>query len=104
MVGGLLAHHWSRTDDAPRAVAYLQRAAERSFARYAHAEASAMLRDALRHAQRLPAMERERRSVELSLRLVASQRTAPVERGRNIKSDCYKLQVAGCMHPEAWGL
>lgn len=71
-VGGLLAHHWARTDDAPRAVAYLQRAAERSSARYAHAEASAMLRDALRHAQRLPVGERERRSVELSLRLVAS--------------------------------
>ena len=71
-VGGLLAHHWSRTDDAPRAVAYLQRAAERSFARYAHAEASALLRDALRHAQRLPVVERERRSVELSLRLVGS--------------------------------
>ena len=71
-VGGLLAHHWSRTDDASRAVAYLQRAAERSSARYAHAEASAMLRDALRHAQRFPVVERERRSVELSLRLVAS--------------------------------
>lgn len=71
-VGGLLAHHWSRTDDAARAVAYLHRAAERSFARYAHAEASAMLRDALRHTERLPAVERERRSMELSLRLVAS--------------------------------
>lgn len=71
-VGGLLAHHWSRTDDAPRAVAYLQRAAERSAARYAHAEASSMLRDALRHAERLPVGERERRSVELGLRLVAS--------------------------------
>ncbi len=71
-VEGLLAHHWARTDDAARAVAYLQRAAERSFRGYAHAEASAMLREALRHAERLPAAERERRVVELSLRLVAS--------------------------------
>ncbi len=71
-VDGLLAHHWSRTDDAARAVAYLQRAAARSFRGYAHSEASAMLREALRHAERLPADERERRVVELSLRLVAS--------------------------------
>ena len=71
-VDGLLAHHWSRTDDAVRAVAYLQRAAERGFRGYAHSEASAMLREALRHAERLPAAQRERRVVELSLRLVAS--------------------------------
>jgi ATP/maltotriose-dependent transcriptional regulator MalT len=55
-----------------RAVAYLHRAAERSFRGYAHSEASAMLREALRHAERLPAPERDRRVVELSLRLVAS--------------------------------
>ncbi len=71
-VDGLLAHHWSRTDDSMRAVAYLQRTAERSFRSYAHSEASAMLREALRHAERLPAAQRERRVVELSLRLVAS--------------------------------
>lgn len=71
-VDGLLAHHWSRTDDSMRAVAYLQRTAERSFRGYAHSEASAMLREALRHAERLPAAQRERRVVELSLRLVAS--------------------------------
>jgi DNA-binding CsgD family transcriptional regulator/tetratricopeptide (TPR) repeat protein len=71
-VDGLLAHHWSQTDDAVRAVAYLQRAAERGFRGYAHSEASAMLREALRHAERLPAAQRERRVVELSLRLVAS--------------------------------
>ena len=71
-VDGLLAHHWSRTEDAVRAVAYLQRAAERSFRGYAHSEASATLREALRHAERLPAAQRERRVVELSMRLVAS--------------------------------
>ena len=71
-VDDLLAHHWSRTDDAARAVAYLQRAADRSFRGYAHSEASALLREALRHAERLPAPQRERRVVELSLRLVAS--------------------------------
>ena len=71
-VDDLLAHHWSRTGDAARAVAYLQRAAERSFRGYAHPEASAMLREALRHAERLPAGQRDRRVVELSLRLVDS--------------------------------
>ena len=71
-VDGLLAHHWSHTDDAVRAVAYLHRAAERSFRGYAHSEASAMLREALRHAERLPTAQRERRVVELSLRLVSS--------------------------------
>ena len=71
-VDDLLAHHWSRTGDAARAVAYLQRAAERSFRGYAHPEASAMLREALRHAERLPPGQRDRRVVELSLRLVNS--------------------------------
>ena len=71
-VDGLLAFHWSRTDDATRAVAYLSRAAEKSFRGYAHAEASAMFREALHHAERLPSSLRERRVAELSLRLVAS--------------------------------
>ena len=71
-VDGLLAFHWSRTDDATRAVAYLSRAAEKSFRAYAHAEASAMFREALRHAERLPPPLPGRRVTELSLRLVAS--------------------------------
>ena len=71
-VDGLLAFHWSRTDDTTRAVAYLSRAAEKSFRGYAHAEASALLREAIRHAERLPLASRARRVAELSLRLVAS--------------------------------
>ncbi len=69
---GLLAHHWSHTDDARRAVAYLERAADRSFRAYAHAEASAMLGAAIPHAERLPAQERDQRVVDLTLRRVAS--------------------------------
>jgi len=68
----LLAHHWARTDDAPRAVGYLRRAAEASFRRYAHQEASAALREAVRHAERLPQAERDTRMVEVTLRLVSS--------------------------------
>ena len=68
----LLAHHWSRTDDAPRAIGYLRHAAEASSRRYAHREASAALREGLRHAQALSGTERDTRLAELTLRLVNS--------------------------------
>jgi DNA-binding NtrC family response regulator/tetratricopeptide (TPR) repeat protein len=63
-----LAHHYARADDTPRAVAYLTRVADRAARGYAHHEASTVLRDALGHAERLPAPDRDRRVVELTLR------------------------------------
>ena len=67
-----LAHHYSHTDRSDKAVHYLDRFAERAVRTYAHAEASKALREALVHVERLPAGERERRGVELVLRLVNS--------------------------------
>ena len=54
-----LAHHFARADRAPKAVAYLVRVAERAARTYAHTAAAAVLREALRQAERLPAEERE---------------------------------------------
>lgn len=68
----LLAHHWSQTDDSPRAIGYLRRSAEASARRYAHHEASAALREALRHANRLTDDDRATQLTELTLRLVQS--------------------------------
>ncbi|HSJ73537.1 MAG TPA: adenylate/guanylate cyclase domain-containing protein [Miltoncostaeaceae bacterium] len=67
-----LAHHYSRTDRSDKAVHYLDRFAERAVRTYAHAEAAKALREALVHVERLPAGERERRAVDLVLRLVNS--------------------------------
>jgi DNA-binding NtrC family response regulator/tetratricopeptide (TPR) repeat protein len=63
-----LAHHYARAEDTPRAVAYLTRVADKAARSYAHLEASTALRDALGHAERLPAPERDRQVVELTLR------------------------------------
>ncbi len=67
-----LAHHYSKTEQAEKAVEYLGRFAETTFERHSHAEASATLGEALRHAERLPPGERDRRILELSIRLVNS--------------------------------
>ena len=67
-----LAHHYSQTDRSDKAVHYLDRFAERAVRTYAHAEAAKALREALVHVERLPAGERERRAVDLVLRLVNS--------------------------------
>jgi DNA-binding CsgD family transcriptional regulator len=69
---GLLAHHWSHTDDAVRAVGYLRRAAEASARRYAHHEASVTLREALTHADRLAGEDRASQLTAITLRLVQS--------------------------------
>ncbi|MBI4012039.1 MAG: sigma 54-interacting transcriptional regulator, partial [Candidatus Rokubacteria bacterium] len=63
-----LAHHYALADDTPRAVAYLTRVADKAARSYAHVEASTVLQDALGRAERLPAPERDRRVVELTLR------------------------------------
>ena len=67
-----LAHHFARADRAPKAVAYLVRVAERAARTYAHTEAAAVLREALRQAERLPAEEREGQLTTLTLRLAHS--------------------------------
>ena len=67
-----LAHHFARADRAPKAVAYLVRVAERAARTYAHIEAAAVLREALRQAERLPAEEREGQLTTLTLRLAHS--------------------------------
>ena len=67
-----LAHHYSKTARAEKAVEYLSRFAETTFERHSHAEASATLGEALRHAERLPDEERDRRILELNVRRVSS--------------------------------
>lgn len=67
-----LAHHWSKTERSREAVAWLGRFAETSLRRHSHAEASRALREALRHAERLPEAERDRRVAELTLQTANS--------------------------------
>jgi class 3 adenylate cyclase/tetratricopeptide (TPR) repeat protein len=67
-----LAYHYSKTDQGPKAVEYLTRFAEKTAAMYAHAEAAKALEEALPHAERLPADERDRRCVELIVRRAES--------------------------------
>jgi len=63
-----LAHHYSKTRQAAKAVEYLSRFAERAARTYAHAEAAATLQEALLHAEELPADERDDRLIDLALR------------------------------------
>jgi class 3 adenylate cyclase/tetratricopeptide (TPR) repeat protein len=67
-----LAYHFPQADDTPKAVEYLARSAEWWARQYAHPEATKALQEALRHAERLPEAERDRRLVELVLQLAAS--------------------------------
>jgi class 3 adenylate cyclase/tetratricopeptide (TPR) repeat protein len=67
-----LAHHYSRTSDSERAVEYLDRFAVRAVRTYAHAEATTALREALVHVERVQADDRDRRAVDLVMRLVFS--------------------------------
>lgn len=65
-VGVELAMHYREARDAPRALSYLQRAAEQSFIRSAHREAIAHLTSALEMLRRLPELgERARRERDL---------------------------------------
>ncbi len=67
-----LAYHFSKAEDAEKAVAYLSKFAEKSALGYAHTEAAKALREALSHAERLPAEDRDRRLPELILQLAHS--------------------------------
>jgi tetratricopeptide (TPR) repeat protein len=67
-----LAHHYSRTDEAPKAVEYLACFAARAAGMHAHSDAARALEEALDHVLRLPAGEQDRRLVELAVRLAGS--------------------------------
>ena len=67
-----LAHHYSRTGRAEKAVEYLGLFAESAVKGYAHAEAAEALREALRHVDGLPPDLSDRQACELTLRLVYS--------------------------------
>jgi class 3 adenylate cyclase/tetratricopeptide (TPR) repeat protein len=67
-----LAYHFSQAEIPEKAVLYLALFAETAARGYAHAEAAQALREALSQAERLPKIERDRRSVELILQLAPS--------------------------------
>lgn len=67
-----LAYHWSEAGDAPKAVHYLLLLAAQAAGRYAHSEAAQALREALAHCDNLPEAERDRRRLEVILRLAES--------------------------------
>lgn len=67
-----LAHHYSKTDEAPKAIEYLMLFADRAARMHAHSEAARALEEALGHVVRLPAGEQDRRLVELALQLSGS--------------------------------
>jgi class 3 adenylate cyclase/tetratricopeptide (TPR) repeat protein len=67
-----LAHHYSRTDEAPKAVEYLARFADRAAGMHAHSDAARALEEALEHVLRLRSGDQPRHLVELSVRLAAS--------------------------------
>jgi class 3 adenylate cyclase/tetratricopeptide (TPR) repeat protein len=67
-----LAYHFPQANDTAKAVEYLARSAEWWARRFAHPEAAKALQQALRHAERLPEAERDRRLVELVLQLAHS--------------------------------
>jgi tetratricopeptide (TPR) repeat protein len=63
-----LAYHYSKTQSAEKAVEYLKRFAEKAARGHAHVEAIAALEQALAHAERLPAEERDGHLLDLTLR------------------------------------
>jgi tetratricopeptide (TPR) repeat protein len=64
-----LAYHYSKTEEAVKAVDYLCRFAEKAARSYAHGAAVQACHEALQHIERLPADGRDRRRIEVILRL-----------------------------------
>src|SRR5262249_11925188 len=62
-----LAYHYGRTDEAAKAVLYLEQLARKAVEAHAHAEAVRILEEARTHVDRLPAAEQDRRRLELAL-------------------------------------
>ena len=67
-----LAYHYAHTDNAAKAIEYLTRSAEKAARSFAHAEVVAALQEALGHAERLPAADRDRLLLDVVLRQVHS--------------------------------
>ncbi len=67
-----LAHHYSQSGEAAKAVDYLSLLAEQAAARYSHAEAAKALYEALENAERLPAERRDAAALEIVRRLAVS--------------------------------
>jgi class 3 adenylate cyclase/transcriptional regulator with XRE-family HTH domain len=67
-----LAHHYSKTDEAPKAIKYLTLFADRAARMHAHSDAVRALEEALEHVVRVPGGEQDRRFVELALQLCGS--------------------------------
>jgi class 3 adenylate cyclase/tetratricopeptide (TPR) repeat protein len=63
-----LAYHYSKTDQAAKAVIYLSRFAEKAARSYAHVEAVTALQEAMTHVARLPLESQDRPRLELTLR------------------------------------
>ncbi|MBI3624638.1 MAG: AAA family ATPase [Candidatus Rokubacteria bacterium] len=63
-----LAYHYSKTDEAPKAVEYLTHVAAKAARANAHIEAVRALQEAIVLVQRLPAEEQERQILDLILR------------------------------------
>src|SRR5439155_8812849 len=64
-----LAYHYAQTNEAAKAVEYLTRFAAQATRRYAYTEAALALQQALEHAERRPAAQRDRRCLEVVLQL-----------------------------------
>jgi tetratricopeptide (TPR) repeat protein len=67
-----LAHHYSKTDDAPKAIKYLTGFAARTAGMYAHSDAASALEDALDHVAAPPPDQMDQVLVDVALRLAAS--------------------------------
>jgi len=67
-----LAYHYSKTEEATKAVEYLTHFAQKAARGYALVEAVTALQEALVHVQRLPVEERDRRLLDLVLRQARS--------------------------------
>ncbi len=67
-----LAYHYSRAGQSEKAVSYLALFAEKAARGYAHAEAARALREALAHAEHLPAPDRDRRLLKLIVQFAHS--------------------------------
>ena len=63
-----LAYHYTRTSEAPKAVEYLTRQAEKAARSFAHADAVTALQTALARVEALPSRGREPRRFELLIR------------------------------------
>ncbi len=67
-----LAHHYSKTEEAAKALDYLVRFARKAARQHSHVEAVAAIQEASEHARRLPADAQENLAVELALRQAQS--------------------------------